>query len=490
MERAFEGGPAAAAGSSNPASAPLDPAQAVQLALAEVRRGQQAERYPTLKTRRAWLAQLRRMLLRNRQQLVQAISADFGQRSPNDGLLGDVWLTLEQIDYLSRHVARWMRPERQPTPWWMLPARSYTLPQPRGVVGIIAPWNYPVMLALSPLAGVLAAGNRALLKLSEHTPRTSALLAQVLAETFDTSVLGVLQGGPNVGQALAAAPLDSLLFTGSTQVGREVARAAVANLVPVVLELGGKCPAILEHDYPVRHFAERVVQGKCFNAGQSCVAPDYLLIPSQRRSEVVRALTDSVARSFPQMVNNPDYTGIAGQARKQRLLDLIAEAKRAGAQVIELNPANERFDESSKLPLFLLLDVPQHCGVMQEELFGPLLPIVEYGPLDEALDYVNQRPEPLAAYFFSHSRRDVGQVLRRLTCGGLTINDTLLHFIASPLPRAPIGKSGYGGYHGRQSFETFSTRKAVVHQSRWSAVGALSPPYGKKARQFLRWVLR
>lgn len=475
----------------SPASvSPVDPAQVLDVASRCLRQGHQTDRYPALATRRAWLGRLRRLLLRLRDPLTEAVSADFGHRSPIDSLLGEVWVTLEQIDFLSRHVAKWMRPEREKTPWWMLPARSYTVAQPRGVVGIIAPWNYPVMLALSPLAGALAAGNRALLKLSEHTPRTSALLADALGEAFDSNVLQVVQGGREMGQAMAALPLDLLLFTGSTQVGREVARTAAENLVPVVLELGGKCPAILTHDYPARHFADRIIQGKCFNAGQSCVAPDYLLVPRQRRTEVVRALVESVARSFPLMVGNPDYSAIAGAGRKQRLLKLLEEAQNAGAQVIEVNPANERFEGSPKLPLHLLLDVPADCRAMSEELFGPLLPIVEYGVLDEAVEYVNQRPEPLAAYLFSRSRRDVVQVLRQLTCGGITINDTLLHFISSPLPRSPVGASGHGAYHGRQSFETFSARKAVVHQARWSAVGALSPPYGAKARQFLRWTLR
>ncbi len=480
-----------ASGSSSAASfASVDPAQALEVALTRLRRGYQADRYPALATRRAWLSGLRRLLLRLRQPLTEAVSADFGHRSPVESLLGEVWLTLEQIDYASHHVAKWMRPARERTPFWMLPARSYTWAQPRGVVGIIAPWNYPLMLALSPLAGVLAAGNRALIKLSEHTPRTSALLAEALSEAFDGDVVQVVRGGREMGQAVAAAPLDLLLFTGSTKAGREVARTAAGNLVPVVLELGGKCPAILTDDYPVRHFADRIIQGKCFNAGQSCVAPDYLLVPRQRRTEVVRALSESFARSFPRMVDNPDYTAVAGTARKQRLLSLAEGARELGAQVIELNPANERFEGSPKLPLHLLLDVPADCGVMSEELFGPLLPIVEYGLLDEAIEHVNQRPEPLAAYLFSHSRRDVARVLRQLTCGGLTINDTLLHFISSPLPRTPIGASGQGAYHGRQSFETFSARKAVVHQARWSAVSALSPPYGAKAREFLRWVLR
>ena len=382
-----------------------------------------------------------------------------------------------------------MRPRSARVNWFFLPGRAFVVPQPKGVVGIIAPWNYPLMLALVPLAGALAAGNRALLKLSEHTPCTSSLLVELRGRELDRTVVAPVTGGPDVGEAVTRLPLDHLLFTGGNAVGQRVAVAAAENLVPVTLELVGKCPAIYHPSWPVAVFADRVAQGKCFTAGQSCVAPDYLLVPEGLEHEVVSALTASVAERYPTMAKNPDYSGVASPARLSRLRALVDEAVEKGAEKVEINPANDSFEGVQKMPLTLLLEVPDDTLVMREEIFGPVLPIVPYKTLDDAIAYVNDRPIPLALYYFDRDRGRIKKVLRETRSGGVTLNDTLLHFICDDLPRTPAGASGHGGYYGRLSFDTFSHQKSVFHQSRFSANKLFAPPYSAVIDRLLRWLI-
>jgi coniferyl-aldehyde dehydrogenase len=450
-----------------------------------LQRAHQTEPYPTLAVRRAWLDALQRLLTENRDALAHALAEDFGHRSLHESLLSEIWLPLSQIRHLRSRLAGFMKPVSK-TPLWVLrPGRARVVYQPKGVVGIISPWNYPVMLAVSPLAGALAAGNRVLLKLSEHVPKTSALLAELLRAALPSDVVSVVLGGPEVGQAFAELKFDHLLFTGGTAVGQKVARAAAANLVPLTLELGGKCPAILHADYSVERFAERVIPGKCFSAGQSCVAPDYLLVPRGSEAAVVEALRARFASCFATLRDNPDYTAVATPERKRRLLGLKQDAVDQGARAIELNPASESFADTQKLPLTLLLDVPDAAQISSEEIFGPLLPIIPYDTLDLALQYVNARPRPLALYYFDSNDARVRHVLEHTISGGVTINDTLLHFLCDELPREGTGESGHGAYFGRTSFETFSHKKSVFTQSRLSASGTFSPPYGK----WVQWML-
>jgi acyl-CoA reductase-like NAD-dependent aldehyde dehydrogenase len=361
--------------------------------------------------------------------------------------------------------------------------------QPKGVVGIISPWNYPFMLAVEQLAGALAAGNRVLLKLSEHTPRTSALLAAEIGKRLPNDLVRVFSGGADEGAALSRLPLDHLLFTGSTSVGRQVYQAAAEQLTPVTLELGGKSPAILHQSFPVERFACSVLNGKCFSAGQTCVAPDYALVPRGSERAVERALGALFETRFPHLLHNPDYSSLASDARRDRVRRLVEQAVRLGARSVELNPRSETFDSGRKLPLTLLFDVPQGADVLHEEIFGPVLPIVAYDSLSDAIAYVNERPRPLALYYFDDHPGRVAQVLAETVAGGVTINDTLVHFICDDLPRTAVGDSGVGGYHGRMSFEVFSHSKSVFHQSRVNAVALLTPPYRKRLDWILRWLI-
>lgn len=448
------------------------------------------DRYPALEARRAWLTSLERVLRANVDVITRAVSEDFGHRSPIDTKLGELWLTLSHLRYVRAHLGEWMQPRRKSPLVVLRPATAWGLPQPLGVVGIIAPWNYPLMLALTPLIGALGAGNHVMLKLSEHTPRTSELLARLLEQALPRDRVCVILGGPAMGQAVSELPFDHLLFTGAHSVGKRVAEAAAKNLVPVTLELGGKSPAILHAGFSLEKFAASVVQGKCYSAGQSCVAPDYLLVPRGLEGEVVDALRRRVARCFPTLRDNPDYTAVASPARKARLIELREEAISRGARAIELDPASESLEGTQKLALTLLLDVPPESRVQQEEIFGPLLPIVSYGTLDDALSYVNERPRPLALYYFDRDRTRQDRVLEQTHSGGVTLNDTLLHFLCDDLSRGGVGASGHGAYYGRKSFDTFSHQKSVVRQASFDAVGVFAPPYGTRIEWFIRWVLR
>jgi aldehyde dehydrogenase (NAD+)/coniferyl-aldehyde dehydrogenase len=454
--------------------------------LERLREQHRAEPYPAVATRRKLLSALERLLEQHSAELARAVAADFGHRSVHDTRLGDIWLPLSQIRYLRSRVAVWAQPEHRAPLWVFRPGRARVVYQPKGVVGIISPWNYPVMLAISPLAGALAAGNRVMLKLSEHVSRTSELLARVLERELPHEFVQVVLGGAEVGQAFAELPFDHLLFTGGESVGRKVALAAAKNLVPVTLELGGKCPAILQRGFSVERFAARIVQGKCYSAGQSCVAPDYLLVPRESVSQVVEQLQARVKQCFGTLRDNPDYSAVATPERKQRLLRLLDEAVQKGASQRVFNPADEVLDQSQKMALVALWDVPDDASVMREEIFGPLLPIVPYDTFDDALRYVNARPRPLALYYFDEDGVRIGRVLTETISGGVTINDTLLHFLCDSLPREGTGASGNGAYFGRRSFETFSHSKSVFLQSRFSGVGTFAPPYGR----FIEWMLK
>lgn len=458
----------------------------VRRAFRALRDAQQREPSPSLAQRREWLTSLRAMAREKAEAIASAASADFGHRSLHESKLGEIWLTVSNLSYLLRHFEDWVLAQPKRVAWPFLFGRAEVRSQPKGVVGIIAPWNYPFMLAIEPLAGALAAGNRVLLKVSEHTPRTSQLIQEELEKRLPATVVTVLRGGAEEGRELSALPLDHLLFTGGTAVGKQVYEAAAKNLVPVTLELGGKSPAILHESYSLQRFAKSIISGKCFSAGQSCVAPDYLLVPEGREPAVVAALQQRFAACFPRLTDNPDYTSPASPERRRRLIELRDDAVALGARAVELNPASEPLEGGSKLPLTLLLDVPERALVLKEEIFGPLLPIVPYRLLSDAIGYVNTRPRPLALYYFDDQRLRIERVLNETVSGGVTVNETLLHFINDDLPRSAVGDSGIGAYRGRRSFDAFSHQKSVFYQSRVNGVDLLLPPY----RRRLDWVLR
>ena len=440
--------------------------------------------------RRAALASLEAILRENIDALCAAVDRDFGGRSCAETRLLEIFPALEAIRHARRGLRAWMRPHRSRTGFWFLPGQSRVRPQPLGVVGIVVPWNYPIYLAIGPLVSAIAAGNRALVKMSESAPATGELLARLVAARFDPAVLSVVNGGPEVAREFVALPFDHLLFTGSTAVGRHVMRAAAENLTPVTLELGGKSPAIVGRAVGIDEAAERIAFGKCLNAGQTCVAPDYVLVPAERLEAFADAVCRAVTRMYPSLRDNPDYTAIIDARHRTRLAGYLDEARAGGARVVEINPAREDFTDCGKMPPALVIGAPAGSRILHEEIFGPLLPLVAYGTLDEAIAYVNARPRPLALYVFDHDGAAIERVLDRTVSGGVTVNDTLLHLAQDDLPFGGVGPSGMGEYHGRAGFDTFSKRKAVFFQSRWNGLALLRPPYGKRFASLAKLLLR
>jgi coniferyl-aldehyde dehydrogenase len=459
-------------------------------AFAALRAASRAEPNPGLATRQARLAALERLVRENVEAIAAAISADFGYRSADETRLIELFPALESVRHARRRVGRWMRPRRRPTSPWFFPGRSRVLYQPLGAVGIVVPWNYPFLLAVAPLAGALAAGNRVMVKMSESAPATAALFAKLVAGRFAADELTVVRGGVAVGRAFAALPFDHLLYTGAPSVAPSVLRAAADNLTPVTLELGGKCPAIVGPGYPLAHAALRVVVGKLMNAGQTCLAPDYVLVPAGSERRFVEEAGRAVAACYPDLERSPDYGSIIDARHFGRLLGLLEDARAQGAQAVGLAPQAEPDAASRRLPPYALLGVSDAMRVMREEIFGPLLPVVPYADLDEAIAYVNARPRPLALYLFERDAARVERVLARTASGGVTVNDTMLHYAQEALPFGGVGPSGMGRYHGRDGFETFSVKKAVFFQSRLSGVGLFKPPYGGRVRALLRLLLR
>ena len=399
-------------------------------------------------------------------------------------------VTVGGVKEARKSVGTWMQRTPVRPKWWFLPSSSYIEYLPRGVVGIIAPWNYPVDLALGPLAGALAAGNRAIIKPSELTPRTSEAIARAVRDTFTAEEVAVVEGGPEVARELTSLPLDHLLFTGSTHVGRMVATAAAQNLTSTTLELGGKSPTLIHPDYPLAKAAERIVIGKMFNAGQTCIAPDYVLVKEGSEQRFAEAFKAVLARLYPDLANNPDYTSIANPRAYERMKALVADAEALGAKVEALAVLPTQV-KSRKFAPTLVFGATDQMKVMKEEIFGPILPVKTYRTVDEALEYVNRRPRPLAFYYFDDNSRRADEVLKRTVSGGACINDTLLHFAQEDLPFGGIGESGAGAYHGHTGFLTFSHVRGVYVASALSQVGKLqAPPYGKLLERALGFLMR
>ncbi len=450
-----------------------------------------ARRVPDYAQRIDDLKRLRAAVKKRSEDIVAAIAADFGRRSRHETLLSDVMTVLHDIDHATSHLKRWMKPRRVLPDWTFLPASAQIRYQPVGVVGIISPWNYPVNLALMPLAAALAAGNHVMLKPSELTPRTSDLLKALLADVFPEERVAVVLGGPEVAAEFSALPFDHLFFTGSTQVGRLVMQAAAKNLTPVTLELGGKSPAIIAPDYPIATAASRLAAGKFLNAGQTCIAPDYVLCHESKVDELVAAFEGEVRSRYPSLAQTPDYTSIVNDRQYARLKGLLDEAEAQGAKVLRMNPAQEALDPATRVfPPTLVLNAPAQTRLMREEIFGPILPILPYKHLDDAIAHVNAHDRPLALYHFDLDGSRVEQVLERTIAGGVTINDCVLHIAQSALPFGGIGPSGIGHYHGHHGFLTFSKQKPVFYQARWSSFSLLKPPYKRLADAVIKFLTR
>jgi coniferyl-aldehyde dehydrogenase len=440
-------------------------------------------------TRQARLDALFELVHDNGDRFVEAISADFGHRSAHETRLLELFPSLEAVRHTRSHFAGWMKPQAKSPSIWFRPGRARILMQPLGVVGIIVPWNYPLFLAISPMAAALAAGNRVMVKMSEFTPRTGELLASLVTRYFAPEDVSVVLGDASVGADFARLPFDHLLFTGSTKVGHDIMRMAADNLTPVTLELGGKSPAILGPDYPLEKAAERIMVGKLLNAGQTCIAPDYVLVPAGREQAFVDAARAVVAKCWPDPAGSPDYTAIVNDRHFQRLQGYVDDARTRGAKIEPLSAAQANAG-SRKLPPLALLGVSEDMRVMQDEIFGPLLPVLPYADLDAAIAYVNSHPRPLALYHFENdgARRD--RVLEETVAGGVTVNDTILHIAQENLPFGGVGPSGMGHYHGIEGFKTFTKQKAVFYQSRLNGMSLFNPPYGALFERLTRFLLR
>lgn len=448
----------------------------------------QGDLSPSRTLRRDRLERLAGLIETHAETFAAAIAADFGTRSAIEIRITETLMLQSGLRHALGHLARWMKPRRVRTAWAYRPGRALILRQPLGVVGIISPWNYPLQLALGPLIGVLAAGNRALIKPSELTPRFSGELQTAVAASFASDEVAVVTGDVAVGKAFAALPFDHLLFTGSTSVGREVARAAADNLTPVSLELGGKSPAIIDPSCDLGRVADRLGWGKLVNAGQTCIAPDYVLAPRDAVARVAEALGTSMRRLYPAFRGNRDYTSIIDERHLRRLVDLVEDARARGARVIDIEAPDSGQRSTRQMAPVLLLDVDDTMRVMREEIFGPVLPIVPYDSLSEALDYVNRRERPLALYWFGTDAAARDRVLRGTIAGGVCINDTLVHVAQENLPFGGVGASGQGHYHGEFGFLRFSKEKPVFIQSRFAGTGLVRPPYGPSLDRLLTWL--
>jgi coniferyl-aldehyde dehydrogenase len=425
-----------------------------------------------------------KLLVENEAALCDALAADFGHRSKDQSAFTDIVTSISALKNAKKHLRKWMKPEKRGIefPFGLLGAKNEIRYQPKGVVGIVAPWNFPVAMVFAPLAGILAAGNRAMVKPSEFTPKTSKLMEELVHQYFEPDVMRVFNGEAEVGAEFTALPFDHIIFTGSTGVGRHVMRAAAENLTPVTLELGGKSPTVVGKSADMQKTANRIMHGKVLNAGQICTAPDWVLIPEGSEQAFVTASNNAVAAMFPDgMKHNDDYTSVINQRHYDRLQGLIKDAQDKGGEVVAINPKDEDFSQQPHhhMPPHLILNPTDDMRVMQEEIFGPVMPVKTYSNTNEAIADINGRPRPLALYYFGEDKSERDKVIDSTTAGGVTINDTIFHVAQEELPFGGVGPSGMGSYHGIDGFKTFSHAKGIHHQTGLELIKMLRPPYDK-----------
>ena len=443
--------------------------------------------------RRERLGRAIALLVDHQAGICEALAHDFGRRSATLTRFVDILPAITSLKHARSRVSRWMRPRRQRIglPIWAPGVRAEIVPQPLGVIGLISPWNFPITLAFGPLAGILAAGNRCLIKPSELAPAVSALMAARVAEYFDPTEVAVVTGGADVAEKFSRLPFDHLIFTGSTSIGRRVMMAAAEHLVPVTLELGGKCPVLIGRSAALGRTVDRILLGKLTNTGQMCIAPDYVLLPEAMLEPFVREAAAWMDRTYPGSVSNPDYTGLVSESHVERMRSLLADAAAKGARVISLGTRTEAPRSRFVAPA-LILDVTDDMRVMQEEIFGPLLPVRPYREIAAAVAQVNARPKPLALYYFGEDRAEMQWVLAHTASGGATVNDVAVHFLAEEMPFGGVGASGMGAYHGEHGFRRFSHERTVFRQTGLDVHGlaGLRPPYGRRAERVLKWLIR
>lgn len=463
---------------------PVEAQQTLTAILQSQRQAFQADPAPQYSQRVAQLQALKQALIAHQDKLTNALKQDYGHRSVDDSMISDIMPCINNINYSLKHLKKWMQPSRRHAGLLLAPAKIKVQYQPVGVVGIIVPWNFPVMLSVGPLITAIAAGNRAMLKLSEFTPQTNKALIAMLEEVFEQDSVAVIEGEADVAAAFSALPFDHLLFTGSTTVGRHVMRAAADNLTPVTLELGGKSPVIVAEDMPIATAVERLIYGKCLNAGQICVAPDYVLVPRGKTASFIAAYQAKFTSMYGQVANNDDYGAIINQRQFDRLQAVLQDAKDKGATVVAASNETQSAVHR-KMPTQLISGVNDDMLVMQDEIFGPILPIIEYDGLPQAIEYVNQRPRPLALYIMSFDSGVQQQILNQTHSGGVCINDAVFHVAADDAPFGGIGPSGMGHYHGKEGFLTMSHAKTILQRGKLNTGKIVHPPYGNKLQQML-----
>jgi len=460
------------------------------LVLHQQQRAFSQDKLPSAAQRKQRLSQLKQMLLSYKAELLAAMQQDFSARSDQEMLLTEFTSTIQNINYLQKNLRKWMKPERRHVPLHLQPAKAKIVHQPLGVVGIMVPFNYPVFLSCSPLAMALAAGNRAMIKMSEATPATSALFAKLVAETFPEDLVTVINGEVEASVSFSRLPFDHLIFTGSGAVARHVMREASANLTPVTLELGGKSPVVIDNDFDIEDAAERICFGKSINAGQTCVAPDYVFVPREKLNAFITAYKQAFGRFFPTVSDNSDYSGIINPAQVQRLEGFLEDASARGATI---HPVTDEqvSDGTRRFKLHLVTGVSTDMKLMQEEIFGPILPVLPYDDLDETIEFINANDRPLALYYFGFDRQHQQQMLQQTHSGGVCINEVMFHAIVDDMPFGGVGPSGMGNYHGKEGFQALSLAKPVLVKPKFNATKLLYPPYkGKLAKMLLSYLIR
>lgn len=424
--------------------------------------------------------------IKNREQdLIEAVSADFGFRSAFETRMAETSFVLNEIKHSRKQLKRWMKRRSRNVALHFKPGSAYVEYQPKGVVGILSPWNYPIQLVFSPLIAALAAGNRVMIKPSESTPKTNEIIGEILAVCFEPNQVVLIEGDADVAAKFTALPFDHLFFTGSGHVGKLVMQAAAHNLTPVTLELGGKSPAIVGEKYDIGKAAERIMVGKLLNAGQTCIAPDYVLVPEGKKTEMAQALLKIGKQLYPNITENEDYSAIINDKNYDRLHSLLRDAGEKGATLYKLFEGD---DNGRRMMPAILDDVQPDMRVMNEEIFGPILPLVGYDDLDEVIEFIASGDAPLAAYYFSHDSEEIELLSTKILSGNVTINDTIYHIAQADLPFGGVGKSGMGAYHGYDGFKTFSHAKGVFKQARFNGMGLLKPPYSKLAKAIVDWL--
>ncbi|MDO6765421.1 coniferyl aldehyde dehydrogenase [Agarivorans sp. 1_MG-2023] len=430
--------------------------------------------YPTLQQRKYHLDQLLALILENQSAIIKAISEDFGHRSSHETQLIEIFPSIEGIRYALKHLKKWLKPQRRGVSIWHFGASNSVVAQPLGVIGVIVPWNYPLYLAIGPLTDALAAGNKAMIKMSELSPHLTKLLIDLMPQYLPDDVVSIYADDGDLGPLFSGLAFDHLVFTGSTNTGRKVMQAAAANLTPVTLELGGKSPVIIANDYPIKLAAERIMMGKLFNAGQTCVAPDYILLPKSQRQAFIDACLAYCKKHYSDL-SDKSISSIISSDFLARLHEILGDAEQQGANTTPLIAG----ESSGKIAPTLIFDAPATTTLMQQEIFGPLLPVVEYEELAEAIAYVNQHEHPLALYVFSNQQQLQQQVIQQTQAGGVCINEVLLHVAQHELPFGGVGASGMGHYHGYDGFVQFSKMLPIFKQGRFAAISLMQPPYNK-----------